>query len=481
MQRLPFGQLRFRVLDDTIDDDGETVILTLSNARAPTRITDDTAIGTIENSDPMPKAWLVRFGRTVASQVIDALSERFDGSGRSHVTVGGIEIRNSTIAEYEANARRSSMTLARWDLEAEDDEPERTMTLEDLAKGTRFHLSSGTHEGGGTAYTAWGRVATGGFEAEVDDVTLDGDVTSALVGFDAEWDRALAGVMLSQSSGEGGYRLNAALGDDAGTVKSSLTGVYPYARLTLNPKLSAWAPEPRPRRQHPSRIMPMEKGTLARCAAGTLGTVAMMVATSGGAAPPPTDGPFNMLEWADGVTTSRSGYAVWISMPSTHHEVEMPGYARAVGPPEHRAGLGVSCRAPGGALPERFPPTGPQGGIYLDNHPEDPGVYTVLHPMYWILMLSEDVEERWPVQVRIGAGATMTSNLVRARIDYSAPRPGLDIALPGSAILEAILAEGPIEVAVQGDTMQLTAHFTASANARRAAVLMRNACAKAPD
>ena len=72
----------------------------------------------------------------------------------------------------------------------------------------------------------------------------------------------------------------------------------------------------------------------------------------------------------------------------------------------------------------------------------------------------------------------MTSDLVRARIDYSAPRPGLDLALPGSAILEAILADGPIEVNAEGDAMRLSARFSASANARKAAVLMRNACAK---
>ena len=231
------------VLDDTHDEGSETMTFTLSNPvpAATAKLGDDTATGTIENSDPMPKAWLVRFGRTVGSQVVDALSERFDGPGRSHVTVGDIELRGGATLEDDAQAKQRSLTFEGWDINKEDDGAERTMTLDELVAGTRFHLSSGTPDGGGTAYTAWGRVATNGFEAEVDDVTMDGDVTSALVGFDAEWDRALAGVMLSQSSGEGSYRLNPAMGDDAGTVKSSLTGVYPYARLTLNPQLSAWA------------------------------------------------------------------------------------------------------------------------------------------------------------------------------------------------------------------------------------------------
>ena len=225
----------------------------------------------------------------------------------------------------------------------------------------------------------------------------------------------------------------------------------------------------------------MQRATFARRAAGAVATLAMIVATSGGATPPRTDGPFNVLEWTDGVTTSRSGYAVWVSLRSTHHRVQIPGYTREVGPPEHGAALHVACRARGGELPERFPPTGPKGGIYLENHPEDPGVYTVLHPMHWILALSGHDEERWPVRIRIGGGETMTSDLVRARIDYSAPRPGLDIALPGPTILEAILADGPIEVNAEGDRMRLSARFSASANARRAAAVMRNACAKPQD
>ena len=70
---------------------------------------------------------------------------------------------------------------------------------------------------------------------------MDGEVTTGLVGFDAEWERALAGVMLSQSTGDGSYQLDPAHGSDAGTVESSLTGVYPYARVDLNAQVSAWA------------------------------------------------------------------------------------------------------------------------------------------------------------------------------------------------------------------------------------------------
>ena len=64
------------VLDDAHDEGSETLTLTLSNASGA-HIEDGTATGTINNSDHMPKAWMVRFGRTVGSQVVDALGQRF--------------------------------------------------------------------------------------------------------------------------------------------------------------------------------------------------------------------------------------------------------------------------------------------------------------------------------------------------------------------------------------------------------------------
>ena len=42
----------------------------------------------------------------------------------------------------------------------------------------------------------------------------------------------------------------------------------------------------------------------------------------------------------------------------------------------------------------------------------------------------------------------MESALVRARTDYSAPRPGLEITLPGATLIEALAALDPIAVEV---------------------------------
>ena len=228
------------VLDDSHDEGSETMQLTLSNASGA-RIADGEAMGTINNTDAMPRAWMVRFGRTVGSQVVDALSARLDGTSSSHVTVAGINVIGEAGAEPEVEDD-DPFGLPAWAKNAEREADAQALTADDILLRSAFHLSSGAQgAGAGPAFTAWGRVATGAFEAVEDGVTMDGDVTTGLVGFDAEWERALAGVMFSQSAGDGSYRLDPELGEDAGTVESSLTGVYPYARVDLNAKVSAWA------------------------------------------------------------------------------------------------------------------------------------------------------------------------------------------------------------------------------------------------
>ena len=227
------------VLDDAHDEGEETLTLRLSAASGAV-IADGVATGTIENTDHMPRAWMVRFGRTVGSHVVDALGERLEGGAPSHVTVGGIRLTGAPGVVPEADTD-DPFGLPEWATKIHREEAARTLTRDDLLLRSAFHLSSGGGEAAEPAFTTWGRVSMSGFEAEVDDVTMDGDVTTGLIGFDAEWERVLAGVMVSQTSGDGSYRLDPAKGDDAGTVESSLTGVYPYVRVDLNAKVSAWA------------------------------------------------------------------------------------------------------------------------------------------------------------------------------------------------------------------------------------------------
>ena len=221
------------VLNDAHDEGRETLTLALSRPFGAA-LADGEATGTIMNTDPMPQAWLTRFGRTVGSQVVDAVTARLDNGGGSHVTVGGVSLGGSGSPPAEISDWNE------WDTGRERRHVAREIGERELLLGSSFQLSSGERADGGSAFTAWGRVASDGFEGDDDVVDIDGDVTTAFIGFDAEWDRALAGLLLSQSRGEGSYVLDTELGNDRGNVESDLTGVYPYARLAMSDRVSVW-------------------------------------------------------------------------------------------------------------------------------------------------------------------------------------------------------------------------------------------------
>ena len=83
------GTVSVAVLDDSVDDDGETLTLTLSNASGA-RIADAEATGTINNADAVPLAWLVRFGRAASDHAVEAIGARFeDDGGGAHATFAG--------------------------------------------------------------------------------------------------------------------------------------------------------------------------------------------------------------------------------------------------------------------------------------------------------------------------------------------------------------------------------------------------------
>ena len=252
------------VLDDAVDEGEETFTFRLSNATGA-RIGDGEATGTIANDDPLQKMLLSRIGRTAASHLTDAVSDRLANplSG-AQVTVGGQRVDLTATEDSEAVAQAlAGFARALGARDAPGPEGEeapggwlgergagwndataasapRRMTGRELLLGSAFHLAR-EGDGGGPGLAAWGRVTVGGFdgEAPADDgtVRIDGDVTTGILGADAEWNRLLAGVAVSLSEGEGTF---AQPGVDSGTFESSLTTVSPYARLRLSERVSAW-------------------------------------------------------------------------------------------------------------------------------------------------------------------------------------------------------------------------------------------------
>ena len=224
------------VLEDAIDEGKETLTLRLSNPEGA-HLEDEIATGTIENNNAMALAWTTRFGRTVASQVVDAASARMDVSGDPYLTVGNMQLggmgsigkSNTSSLPWIASERNA---LHRGDPNA--------LHSQQVLSGSGFYVSSEGTRTGFPGFAAWGRVSTGGFEAEIDNTLMDGRTTTGMMGLDASWNRLTAGVLVSRSYGQGSYTLNRDSNEDDNEVESTLTGFYPSAWLKLNQRVSLW-------------------------------------------------------------------------------------------------------------------------------------------------------------------------------------------------------------------------------------------------
>ena len=232
------------VLDDALDEGAETVKFWLTGVRglSASQLTDAHAVGTIRNTDVMPKAWIARFGRTVAEHVLDAVEARLDAAPKPGMEaslagqrIGGAALPEDVAERQEANRSRS---LSDW-LNAGTDPARRqnlgsrTVTELDLLTGSSFALTAATKGSG--LISIWGRGAVTRFTGREGDLSVDGEVASGMLG--ADWTEGAwkSGLLVSHSLGDGGYR-----GASAGTVTSTLTGIFPWGRYALSERLSVW-------------------------------------------------------------------------------------------------------------------------------------------------------------------------------------------------------------------------------------------------
>ena len=241
------------VLNDSHDEGSETLTLTLSNpSPSSVKLANASATGTIRNTDAMPQAWIARFGRTVADQVLDAVESRMRAPRTPGVEVslagqrlGGAELQNGGAAGKTAAADDSAQAernLADWLRNGTDPDRQRgigarPVTERELLTGSSFALAGGEKASG--FYSLWGRGAVSRFDGRDGALSLDGEVASGMLG--ADWTRGAvtAGLVVSHSLGEGAYR-GAAGGPANGAVSSSLTGFYPWGRYALSDRLSVW-------------------------------------------------------------------------------------------------------------------------------------------------------------------------------------------------------------------------------------------------
>ena len=282
------------VYNDNHDEDPETFEVALSQPTGGTAIGDGVAVGTIVNDDPMPAAWLARFGRTAAEQALDGIAGRIaasrtagvqgsiagqalnfgsgapdasGGAANDNTVPGGVGLTgNMSLAQsdvartFDASAGGAGSGLDRGIGLGES----RTVTTHDLLLGSSF-TATGEKDGTGGSIAFWGRAAQSSFDGREGTFSLDGEATSAMLGADYARGNWLAGMALMQSSGEGGYRdtdpgesvcdrddmddldpqaredlCDRAIRDGDGEVEASLTAAIPYAALQASEHLKLW-------------------------------------------------------------------------------------------------------------------------------------------------------------------------------------------------------------------------------------------------
>ena len=261
-----FGSVRVPILDDAIDEGMEHFLVKFSNPQGATLAAPyREAVGLIRNDDHLQSMWLSRFGRTVGSQVTDAVSERLSGglAPGAHATLGGQSVDLTKTDDGEAlaeamtglaqafgarEATNDDGPLARQDLRDGWNDPvtaapARSLTGRELLLGSAFHVAPG-REGPGPGLAAWGRVAHGSFDGEHADDTgttrVDGEVLTGVLGADAEWSHVLAGVAVSLSEGDGRFDSPGADVGGKGDIESTMTTVSPYLRFKVTERVSAW-------------------------------------------------------------------------------------------------------------------------------------------------------------------------------------------------------------------------------------------------
>ena len=280
------------VLDDAHDEGEETLTLRLSNPSGA-RVADDEATGTIENTDPLPRALLARFGRTAAVHVVEHVEERLEatrepgfrgrfagrelrrgmerdfalnfvsqlggmagvsplgggGAGSPVAGVGGMgsigtpgfagamtgTMGATGLGSSGVGAVASPMGAAAGPAGGFFNGGgllQMGLGGGDLLTGSDFALN---RESRGGILSFWSRGARSHFAGREGTLGLNGNVNTTMFGADYARGPIVAGLSLSHSRGLGEYA-----GAASGQVLSSVTGLYPWLGYQATDRITVW-------------------------------------------------------------------------------------------------------------------------------------------------------------------------------------------------------------------------------------------------
>ena len=226
--------IRVALMNDILEEDEETFTVRLLDP-VNAELADSTATGTILDDDvSVAQVWLARFGRTVATHVVDAVGERLnEAAGRSsEAAIAGHPLQPAPIP---AESQESRLI------------PYRTLAGHELVAGSSFRLASSGDEDeaadGGSKWTGWGRGAVtrlAGKEPKAD-LLLRGTIATGTAGVDYDWGGVLTGLAMAYTGGGGNFKTDEPyLEPRSGTAESWLLSAHPYARVSVVDGLEVW-------------------------------------------------------------------------------------------------------------------------------------------------------------------------------------------------------------------------------------------------
>ena len=244
---IPAGEttqtLRVPLVDDGFDEAEESFTVALTNPRgsAPAPLV---ATGVIDDDDDnagVVKMWITRFGRTVATQIMEAVEDRLEGASErgAHLTLG-----LSPTDTFFGWMPRAALGEGYRDLQAVAGGA-RGLDGREILSRSSFLVAWGDEDtaASGGDWAVWGGGAAMRFGGEGDGISVGGDVLTTTAGFDYRRGRVLAGVAVAHSVGEGPFEV---AGSDTngttrdGSARGALSSASPYLRLSLGERISVW-------------------------------------------------------------------------------------------------------------------------------------------------------------------------------------------------------------------------------------------------
>ena len=177
-------------------------------------------------------SWLSRFGRTVAEQVVDMVTERLQSPREAGTlaTLAGHGFGHPVVPPVLDGLPSGTGAARDGDREGWS----RSLTGRELLTGMSFTMTGGETAAGSVA--VWGRVAHTRFDGRDGAASVDGEVTTMALGMDRASGPWTWGVSLARSEGRGTHGLD----DSSNRLRTSLTGLYPFVGYKAGDRLSLW-------------------------------------------------------------------------------------------------------------------------------------------------------------------------------------------------------------------------------------------------